>query len=57
MSEGALSASILAEKERIYADDLKYKCSFPRNYIGFIDGNALGIARPGRNDKQNAAYN
>lgn len=44
-------------KAELFSDAIHRKCSIPRQFIGFMDGALLGIARPGNDAEQNAAYN
>lgn len=54
---GDLHAGFSARNAAKYAQSIHSKCEVLDHCIGFLDGTVIGIARPGSNIEQNAAYN
>ena len=53
----AIDPAFIASRASLYAEKIKDKCHALDNFMGFIDGTVIAIARPSRNEVQNVAYN
>ena len=54
---GELDGTFVAQRAQKYATTINEKCPALDRCVAFMDGTVIGIARPGKNDEQNAAYN
>lgn len=53
---GEINSDFLHKRLGLYANAAEKKSGSLTDFVGFIDGKAMRVARPGDNEKQNSMY-